>query len=289
MPEGDFDEPSHTLISNLGVVVTTLAKETPIDSAQAIEAMLQGGELGLGQDAIEDARQIVAAGGSALGTARELDSNDYDEYFKSLTQKARCPMCKQYVNPDDLRAFGYMNIKKQEKFCRSHRIKTAEQDWKDNDYPIINWKDLDSRIAKHHSFIKELIKGEDSYYRSLLGDRIEAGQDRTAMTMKTNLTPGYYGTRGLRIISENIMQEFTPLLKKRMVQDRLMSARGFTPYVQAVLVPEVAVKLIMEDMGLDVEEARGILTDSVIVGELLNEEIRDVVRKKVDASDESDG
>jgi len=47
------------------------------------------------------------------------------------------------------------------------------------------------------------------------------------------------------------------------VQDKLVSARGHTTYVQAVLVPELAVQLIMEDMSVNQEEARAVLMDSV--------------------------
>jgi uncharacterized membrane protein len=64
------------------------------------------------------------------------------------------------------------------------------------------------------------------------------------------------------------------------VVDRLMAARGFTPYVEYVVVPEVAVKLIMEDMDVEDERAREIMTESLGVGELLSEEIRDVVKRK---------
>ena len=87
------------------------------------------------------------------------------------------------------------------------------------------------------------------------------------------------------------MRKFTPLLKKRLPHDPVMSARGFTAYVQSVLVPELVVRLIMEDMDVDVEKGREILADSVSAGELLNEEIKDVVTRKVvdsEGEDESD-
>ncbi len=205
-----------------------------------------------------------------------------------ITPAGRCPMCNEPVDPKELSSCGKMNTWMQEKFCRSHRKKTALEEWELKGYPTIKWEKLDSRISKHHQFIKELINGRPSHYRNILNEKVSTGKDRTLMKMTSNLTPGYYGTRGLRVVSENIMKKFTPLLKKRMVQDRLMSARGFTPYVQIAVVPEVVVKLIMEDMNVGVEEARKILEDSVSVGELLNEEIRDVVSRRVVGSDEED-
>jgi hypothetical protein len=97
------------------------------------------------------------------------------------------------------------------------------------------------------------------------------------MNSNVTLTPGYYGTRGLRAMSENIMSKFSPLLRKIAVKDRLVSTRGVTGYVQTVLVPELAVRLIGEDMGVGEDGARQIMRESVGKEDLLNEEIEDVV------------
>lgn len=212
-----------------------------------------------------------------------------DDQFLTMTQRGRCPMCNAPVDSADIREFGKnMNIRMQEKFCRAHRMRTAKEDWEDRNYPTIKWEKLDRRITQHHTLIKKLIKGETSYYREQMEEKVKAGKDRSLLKMTTNLTPGYYGTRGLRAISENIMHKFTTLLKKRMVEDELMSARGFTPYVQSVLVPEIASRLIMNDMKVSLERAREILSESTEVGELLNEEIRDVVKKTVSDSEDED-
>jgi hypothetical protein len=215
---------------------------------------------------------------------------DHDDEFATLTQRAKCPMCGKPIDPADLKECGDMNTRQQERFCRSHQKKTAREDWTLNGYPEIDWNKLDSRISRHHSFIKKLINGADSHYRGLLADTVNAGKNRTLMKSDFNPTPGYYGTRGLRAISENTMRKFTPLLKKRMVVDRLMAARGFTPYVEYVVVPEVAVRLIMEDMGVEVARAREIMAESLAVGQLLSEEVMEVVIRRgseeVEDSDE---
>lgn len=215
------------------------------------------------------------------GRASVMDNDE------ALVQQARCPMCNEPVDPQHLKDFGAMNTRMQETFCRAHRVRTAEDEWKYKDYPKIDWIRLDARISKHHAFIRKLINGQASHYRTVLSEKINAGQDRSLKSTTSNLIPGYYGARGLRIISENIMQKFTALLQKRMVKDRLMSARGFTPYLQSVLVPEVAVLLIKDDMDVSDEEARDILTNSAVIGELLNEEVREVVKKRIgDSEDE---
>jgi hypothetical protein len=84
------------------------------------------------------------------------------------------------------------------------------------------------------------------------------------------------------------MLEFTPLLKKRVVKDRLMAARGVTGFVQSVLVPEVTVLLIMEDMNIMIDEARTVMKDSIGMGELVHEESRDVVVRRVEDTDDED-
>lgn len=212
----------------------------------------------------------------------------FGDDFPTNTQLGQCPMCNAQIDANELRASGNMNTRQQEKFCRTHQRKTAEQNWEINKYPEIEWENLDSRIAKHHSFIKELVDGKDCHYRELLDEKVKAGKDRNLLKMTSNLTPGYYGSRGLREISESIMKEFTPLLKKRGVTDRLMAARGVTGFVQSVLVPEVTLLLIMEDMGVEKEKARDILTDSVAIGELVHEEIKDVVPRQVEDSEDDD-
>ncbi|RKF53272.1 hypothetical protein GcM3_220007 [Golovinomyces cichoracearum] len=207
-------------------------------------------------------------------TARSFDTENIDE-FPSASSPARCPMCNEPVSPTELRSRGNMNTRRQEQFCLAHRKKSAMKEWELNRYPQINWNNLDDRISKHHLFLKNLINGEDSYYRKLLQDKIDQGKDRNLRTTTSNLIPGYYGPRGLRIMSENVFDKFTPLLKKRIIQDRLIAARGYTPYVQSVLVPEVATLLIQEDMVISLSEARNVMLKSAAVGELLHDEVRD--------------
>jgi RTC4-like domain len=230
---------------------------------------------------IDKAQSILQTENSQRpSTSALLPNEDDDEDYQTMTQMAKCPMCGESVDPSDLRAYGHMNTRKQEKFCRSHRRATALKTWDNEEYPIIDWVKLDSRISKYHSFIKELINGADSHFRDRLAETVNAGKDRSLLKSDSNPIPGYYGTRGVRAISENTMRKFTQLLKRRMVVDRLLAARGFAHYVECVIVPEVAVKLIMEDMNCGAERAREIMTTSLEVGELLSEEVRDVVTRR---------
>lgn len=239
---------------------------------------------GLGdEDLISTARNMIS---TIRPVPRTMTT--YENDFPTMTQLARCPMCSQPVDPDELRALGTMNMRQQARFCQSHQKKSAMETWELEEYPEIQWENLDSRIAKHYTFINELINGKDSHYRTILEEKVKAGKDRTLLKSEANLTPGYYGSRGLTEISESIMRKFTRQLKTRAPVDCLLSARGFAGFVQSVLVPEVTVLLIMEDMTVDVERAREVLTESVGVGELVHEEIKDVVRRRVDDSEDDD-
>jgi len=201
-----------------------------------------------------------------------------------------CPMCNDEVDPDLLgnfkRKHPRMTIDQEQRFCQLHKKNSAKTAWDKNGYPDIRWSTLDGRIAKRYGFLRHILEGGKSYYGDVFGKKVKDGQYKTLLKSEENLTPGYYGVRGLRVMSENIVAEFSTLLRKRAVKDRLVSARGHIAYVQSVLVPELTVQLVMEDMGVDEEEARVIMKESVWVGELLNEEVADVIMSDDESSSE---
>lgn len=198
-----------------------------------------------------------------------------------VTVATRCPMCHEVVDAELLKKFsdyGRMNIRKQAAFCRSHKRHTALNSRSQKGYPKINWKTIDKRCEKHHDFLKDILEGtQQSHYRDVLSEKVESGKNRTLLKTQDSLTPGYYGPRGLRAMTEYIMRTLSSVVRKRAVEDRLVSARGYTGYVQIVLVPELAVRLIMEDMGVTEVDAREIMHDSIEVGELLYEDVGDVI------------
>ncbi|ROT35282.1 hypothetical protein SODALDRAFT_60570 [Sodiomyces alkalinus F11] len=201
---------------------------------------------------------------------------------------ARCPMCSQPVDAALLRSFtrgGHLNINRQLQFCRLHKKKTAEATWEEQGYPTIDWDALASRCCRHDKFLRRIVNGGDSHYRSLLAARVSKGQERTIRKTERSLAPGYYGPRGMRAMSEHLVGRFAATLRRRAVEDSIVSARGTAVFVSTVLVPELAVRLIMEDMHVDPEGARSILEASVDVGELLNEELLDTVQDPISDKD----
>ena len=78
---------------------------------------------------------------------------------------------------------------------------------------------------------------------------------------------------------ENIMAKFAGKLRRLANIDNLISTGGVSGFVQAVLVPELAVMLVQADMSIDDEEkAREVLRSSVAIGHLLNEEEDELIQ-----------
>jgi len=219
---------------------------------------------------------------------------------------ARCPLCKGVVN----KAFLYevtggkrLRIREQAAFCKAHQMKNANIQWKERGYPDVDWRGLDQRIGNYHPVLDDILQGRRlSYYRTAFEDSLNKGMNRTLrQTMMQGgsseaLSPGYYGSRGARVMFvdsqsvhvfacllwfrvDNIMSCFTRKLRRLAASDKLISSGGVSGYVQAVLVPELAVLLVMDDMETDEDGARYILKDSMEIGNLLNEEQDEFIKE----------
>ncbi|KAI0447312.1 RTC4-like domain-containing protein [Xylaria telfairii] len=198
------------------------------------------------------------------------------------TSTPTCPMCHQEVDQKLLEKYstdGKMSVKQQTAFCRLHKRQSAAEAGMEKGYPKIDWETIDSRCSTHQDFLQSILEGtQASHYRKVLKERVDSGKNRTLLTNHNNLTPGYYGPRGLQVMTEYIMSTLSDVIRRRAVEDKLISARTYTGYVQTVLVPELTVRLIMEDMSVTEERARDVLEESIEIGELLHEETRDVVK-----------
>ncbi|KAK3986682.1 RTC4-like domain-containing protein [Cladorrhinum sp. PSN332] len=210
----------------------------------------------------------------------------------ALDSAPMCPLCKKEVDKDYHSNFTKSNpvwtVQNMQRFCKGHTKHSAKAFWAEQGYPKIKWLELDDRISQHLPLLRSILEGkQSSHYSDLFKDKIKSGHNRTLLRSdELNLTPGYYGIRGLRQMSENLIHEFSAILRKRALEDNLIGARGYSTYLQAVLVPELAVRLIMDDMTVGEEEARKALRESSWVGEVLHDEIADVVMESED--DEQD-
>ncbi|KAL2826801.1 RTC4-like domain-containing protein [Aspergillus cavernicola] len=204
-----------------------------------------------------------------------------------------CPMCKEPVEPELLIKFQAQprqRIRDQQVFCESHRKSSAEEEWQEKGYPTIDWEGFDERIQAHFDDLEKImVPDSSSYYRNVLDTTLKSGKAKNfrlslAGDGLETMSCGYYGTRGSDKMLLAITTRFARKLRRLAVEDHIVKQAGVVPYAQAVLVPELAVRLIKEDMGVDDDTARQIMRESIDIGEKLNFALND----KVPVTEESD-
>lgn len=67
-----------------------------------------------------------------------------------------------------------------------------------------------------------------------------------------------------------ISYEFAARLRSLALTDSIIAARDPSGYIDMVLVPELASRLIMDDMHVDITKAREIMDESHAVGDIIN-------------------
>ena len=219
-----------------------------------------------------------------------------------VSRPSTCPMCEQPVDKAYLEQYTKigtrMNLRQQAQFCKAHKERTAESEWAERRYPKIQWNELDARIVDFHTVMDDILsRRKPSFYRNAFEDSLKSGKNKTVQESLMRgdeiegTSPGYYGGRGAKVMygccflptgtylscsdllrADNIVSKFNSKIRRLAASDKLISAGGVSRYVQAVLVPELAVLLVMDDMKVDDEKAREVIRDSVDIGNLLNEE-----------------
>ncbi|KAJ3496872.1 hypothetical protein NLG97_g2336 [Lecanicillium saksenae] len=187
---------------------------------------------------------------------------------------AKCPWCSEEVDTaflDDFSKGKRLNVRMQTRFCHLHKQRTAEQTWKDRKYPDIDWDTIERRFAEHHDHLYAIVDGKGSHFRDIHAKNVEEGRARS-MKREENFNPGYYGPRGFNVMCDYLVNEFGDVLKRRAVDDRVIAGRGSAAFIQAVLVAELGVRLIMDDMKLSETKARQLMQDSKGLGELVQPE-----------------
>ncbi|KAL1918667.1 uncharacterized protein VTP21DRAFT_2689 [Calcarisporiella thermophila] len=153
--------------------------------------------------------------------------------------------------------------------CRSHRAETSiVPDGIRRGYPsIIDFSELRVRVSGMLEDLQQI--REESYFRRMalqLYTKFGRTKARQAGVLLENFhasLPGYYGPRGASIILDTLTRS---LLHTRKLTFAQTSPQQPIEYLQQVLVPEVGVRLIMEDRGIDEEEARKVMKESAEFG-----------------------
>ncbi|KAF2035886.1 hypothetical protein EK21DRAFT_53761 [Setomelanomma holmii] len=234
-------------------------------------------------------------------SAPQEDMDNLKNYIEQLPgeeeENFTCPICRIPVTKNEYWDFWGSKdntVRNQNAFCRSHRTKSAWDEYRSEGYPDINWSALPQRIRKHRMELFKILNNDrPSEYRDRykpialtgkaasvpsrrkdLPGKIQEELDSYAIDDQTTY-PGYYGPHGRRIITENVMKILKNEIKN--CSDAVVQGSGPATFVQAVLVPETAILLIMEDCRVDREDAEEIREKTYDMGMLLNEEIEDQV------------
>ncbi|KAH7399300.1 RTC4-like domain-containing protein [Pyrenochaeta sp. MPI-SDFR-AT-0127] len=233
------------------------------------------------------------------------------DYIDQLPQEEEegtlCALCKETVELEDYWEFWKgkdKTIKNHTAFCNVHRRKSAQEDYDREGYPTIDWDTLPKRIQKHRMDLFQVLNNDrlseyrDRYEpialtgkaaavpsrRKDLSEDIQRELDSYALDGQATY-PGYYGPHGRRAITESIMKILKNEIKN--CKDPVVQASGPAAFIQAVLVPEIAILLIMEDCKADRDEAEEIREKTYEMGILLNEEIEDKVEAQYDSDDDA--
>ncbi|KAE8830302.1 hypothetical protein HRS9139_06926 [Pyrenophora teres f. teres] len=232
--------------------------------------------------------------------------HNYIDRLPQIEEGSQCNLCNQPVEQEDYWDFWKgkdKTVKNKSAFCHAHKKKSAQEEYTQQGYPDIDWKALPRRIRRHKATLTKLLgKASSSIHRdryeplALTGKAAAVPSRRTDLPQSAQDTldsfalderaayPGYYGPHGRRVITEHVMETLKSELKRS--KDRVVQASGIAAFVQAVMVPEVAILLIMEDCKVDKQAAEGIREKTYDMGLLLNEEIEDEIERVEEDSEE---
>ncbi|KAI9207331.1 RTC4-like domain-containing protein [Polychytrium aggregatum] len=244
--------PTHPRASKTGAVRATFGKNISPTTASA-------GDL---------EEHASTAAGAAVEIVDSSDFSDGDSLDSGYDKALRCPSCQRHLS-DSLSAKAmdlYSHLLSLTpgseqyymqgfEFCRRHKAEeTTIPEGIRRGYPTsIDFKRIKMRVRGLLSEIKGIVSNpETSYFRTLamqayssLGKRHAQGVEYK-LRHSQQLKCGYYGMLGTSIIFKTLIELLTrgekPILKYRTTKPQTVFE-----FIQDVLVPEVASRLILQD------------------------------------------
>jgi hypothetical protein len=149
---------------------------------------------------------------------------------------------------------------------------------------------LRKRVRKLLPLIQKILDSSESEFLTNLRKktfRKTAAAPMSLINVFDDSQPGYYGSYGAEVIAEVVLNKLGDEIRGRDdLFDTLKFCGGVTGYVSAVLVPEVGLRLIMEDMNISQSEARKVMKESVAYGGALNANMDSEASEDSDDNDE---
>src|SRR5215469_9592142 len=85
---------------------------------------------------------------SPIEIRKDMSDTDFERPLE-----AQCPMCGTSVQQEDLDDFELqhpeMEFRWQQLFCRAHKKRESEDEWRGRGYPDIDWEELPCRLTKY--------------------------------------------------------------------------------------------------------------------------------------------
>lgn len=232
------------------------------------------------------------------------DDNDGCNPKGNYETPAKCPICQAPVDRillEEWRGSGsYMRIRKQMAFCEAHRRATASEEYAAREYPDIdfdalvgvplsspnensnsnghgNWSGSGGRIQRFRDELVAVVRRErPSAFRDAADAAVAKGEGRNLKTTSEQdealaaMSVGYYGPRGRRLMEGWVTKELADEIRLQAGRDRLIGFKTVSGFIQEVLVPELAMRLVAEDLDVGEARAREVLRESGEIGELVN-------------------
>ena len=195
-------------LSDLQVEPPSLSVETASEHSQSFEA--------------------VPSTSSPLSSVPEdFDEPESEDLFRLTTSEDMiipkhsdqplCPFCKESVDKEFLEEHinikQRLSIRQQAQFCKAHKRRAAEEEWRRRQYPVIDWPKLHEQMEKFHHVLDDVLQQrKSSFYRNAFEDLVKARKNKTGKAVRADvldanrieeLIPGYYGSRGARIMCVN--------------------------------------------------------------------------------------
>ncbi|CUS10168.1 unnamed protein product [Tuber aestivum] len=192
-----------------------------------------------------------------------------------------CQACNEPLPPNFLETWknggfrkGHIPLLEWMDICTEHKAMSLREEWMEKGYPKIDWKGLKKRIESHYKPIQAIIHGEaESPFMTIFQQQEKDVRGNPILLLRKDHRlqyPGYYGPRGANIMLHWLLRRFGNEITARDNVTLNLAHSSAAAFVQAVLVPEMAVRLIMEDMEVTEKRAREVLEESRSIGEILN-------------------
>ncbi|KAK6536373.1 hypothetical protein TWF281_000612 [Arthrobotrys megalospora] len=225
------------------------------------------------------------------GTPKKAEESKLARQTKK-PRKYLCPMCNEEVSQQlyesylpDLEKRFKLDLRR--KFHKSHKLEKVHAKVKELNIPEIDWDNLEDRCTKYFPYLSDIMARKTKSHFRDLSEKFNKTKRKNNKSRTEALFddgdwektyPGYYGPRGSEIMGDAISSSkamMGALKKLGKAKDITTMGGGAGSYIQCILIPELATRLIMEDFGMsddEIDKGRQLMQETINIGLLLNDD-----------------